>query len=293
MNTTQLTYFKYVVDEMSVTGAAQKLFVTQSAVSQQISLLATELECQLFYRRGRSLHLTPEGEFLYQRAKNIITQMEGLPDELKSREKKVVGKIKIGCGPVIGKKLLPDVVSNMLLTYPEVSFSIFEIHSNNLVKSIVESQIELGLGQINEYDERVYSEKLMTGRVVLICSSQSELSAAKSVSIRDLSKLNLIHRVKEAEGSPLSKLSQTAAGRNFKLKAMNTETIIPYVQLNMGMTLAPDYIVDLMNPEGISKIELDEEIPLSWGVLWDKFRPVSKAARVFIDNLKTHLASGK
>ena len=58
MNIIQLTYFKCVVDEMSVTKAARKLHVTQSAVSQQIHLLAEDLGCQLFHRKGRNLQVT-------------------------------------------------------------------------------------------------------------------------------------------------------------------------------------------------------------------------------------------
>lgn len=110
MNITQLTYFKHVADEMSVTKAARRLFVTQSAVSRQLGLLAAELECQLFHRRGRALFLTPEGEFIYQKAKSLVVQMEELKDELKSRGKNVAGKLKIGSGPVIGKKVLPEAM---------------------------------------------------------------------------------------------------------------------------------------------------------------------------------------
>ncbi|OQA82191.1 MAG: HTH-type transcriptional regulator BenM [Lentisphaerae bacterium ADurb.Bin242] len=289
MNITQLTYFKHTVDEMSVTKAARRLFVTQSAVSQQIALLSAELECRLFYRHGRSLQLTPEGEFLYQKAKNIIIQMEGLSDELKSRGKNVVGTVRIGSGPVTGKKLLPEIISGMLTKYPDVSFSLFEIHSSSLIKSIVESRIELGIGQIDEEDERIHFEKLMVGRLVLICSSQSEWSKLKSISVRALPKLNLIRRVREVEYSRLSKILQTAAGRNFQLAAMNTETIVPYVKLNMGMALAPDYIIAMMKPKGISQIRIEEEIRIPWGIMRDKFRPVSKAAQVFIDKLKQKL----
>lgn len=285
MNITQLTFFKHVADEMSVTGAARRLFVTQSAVSQQIGLLAAELECQLFYRRGRLFHLTPEGEFVYEKAKNLIVEMEELKDELRSRGKNVVGKLKIGSGPVISKKLLPEVVSGMLTAYPKVSFSLLEVPAIELVKSILNSRIDLGVGQLDGEDERVCSEKLMTGRFVLICSPQSKWSSVKSVSVRELPKLNLIHRVREVESSRLARISRSGTG-NFQLEAMNTETIMPYVKLNMGMALAPDYVIDLMAPEGICKIPLEEDIPISWGVMRDKFRPISRAAQVFIDSLK-------
>ena len=292
MNIIQLKYFKYVVDEMSVTKAARRLFVTQSAVSQQLRLLEEGLECKLFYRKGARIQITQDGEFLYQKAKSIISQFEGLPNELKARGDNVVGKIRIGSGPVVSKKFLPDVVSAMLTDYPEVSFSLFECYSRNLHKGISESRIDLGLGQIMAHDEGIVAEKLFSGRQVLICSAQSECHSLKSVSLRDLSKFNLIRRVEEVENDYFAKgIQDSTFNRNLQLQAMNTETIIPYVQRGMGVTLAADYIINLLKPKGISVISLEENIPVSWGIMRDKFRPVSKAEQIFIDNLKQKICA--
>jgi len=292
MNIIQLKYFKYVADEMSVTKAARRLFVTQSAVSQQIRLLEERLECKLFYRRGQHIQITQDGEFLYLKAKGIISQFEGLRDELKSRGENVVGKIRIGSGPIVSKELLPDVVSNVLTNYPDVSFSLFECYSRNLQKAIIESRIDLGLGQIIRHDERIVAEKLFTGRQVLICSAQSEWHSLKSVSLRDLSKFNLIRRVEKVENDYFDKeIQENSSGNELQLQAMNTETIIPYVRRGMGVTLAPDYIINLLKPEGISVINLEEEIPISWGIIRDKFRLISKAEQIFIDSLKQKLSA--
>jgi LysR family transcriptional regulator, salicylic acid-responsive activator of bsdBCD len=287
MNIIQLKYFKYVVDEMSVTNAARRLFVTQSAVSQQIRLLEEGLECKLFYRKGQHIQITQDGEFLYQKTKNIISQFEGLRDELKSRGENVAGKIKIGSGPIMSKELLPDVISNILTNYPDVSFSLFESYSRDLVKAIIESRIDLGLGQIYDNDERISSEELLTGRLVLICSSQDDCHSLKSVSLQDLSRFNLISCTETIENKYYPKaLRSKSSDKDLLFKAKNTETIIPYVRRGMGVTLAPDYIIKLMNPEGISIIRLEEEIPISWGIMRDKFRIISKAEQVFIDILK-------
>ena len=292
MNIIQLRSFKYVVDEMSVTKAARRLFVTQSAVSQQIRLLEESLECKLFYRQGQHIQVSQDGEFIYQKAKNIISQFEGLRDELKSRGENVVGKIKIGSGPIISKELLPDVVSNILTNYPDVSFSLFESYSNDLIKAIIESRIDLGLGQIDDNDKRIVSEKLLTGRLVLICSSESDCRSLKSVSLQDLSKLNLIRRVGDVESTYVTEVMQNNGNSNdLQLKAMNTETIIPYVRRDMGVAIAADYIINLLKPEGISVINLEDKIPVSWGIMRDKFRPISKAEQIFIDNLKQKISA--
>ena len=292
MNIIQLKYFKYVADEMSVTKASRRLFVTQSAVSQQIRLLEDELDCKLFYRKGQHLQISQDGEFIYQKAKNIISQFEGIRNDLKSRGENVVGKIKIGSGPVVSKMLLPDIVSDMLIDYPDVSFSLFECYSKNLQKAIIESRIDLGLGQVIKGNERIISEELFTGRQVLLCSSQSKWHSLKSVSLRDLSKFNLIRHVEKIEDDYFAKeIQDNNSSNDLQLQAMNTETIIPYVRRGMGVTLAPDYIIKLMNPKGISIIKLEEEISISWGIMRDKFRIISKAEQVFIDSLKQKIST--
>jgi LysR family transcriptional regulator, cyn operon transcriptional activator len=288
MNFIQLSYFKHVVDEKSFTKAAQRLYVTQSAVSQQVNLLEESLGCQLLYRKARNLRVTPDGEFIYQKAKSILSQFEGLRDELKSRGKKIIGKVKIGSGPIMTKMVLTDVVSNMLSRFPKVSFSLFETYSGNLTKSLLESRVDLGLGVLDEENKQIHSEKLLTGRLVLICSTHNNWSSRQSIPLNELSKINLIRLTdKNPESRNLVNcFNEIEMGVNFQLEAMNTETIVSCVQRNMGMALAPDYLINLLAPKGIAVIELEKKIELGWGVMSDKCRPVSKAALVFIDNLK-------
>ena len=231
MNYIQLLYFKHAVDEMSFTKAARKLFVSQSAVSQQIHLLEEHLECQLLYRKGRNFRVTPDGKFIYQKAKGILSEFEGLRDELKSRGEKVFGKVKIGGGPVATKTILTDVVSSMLRRFPNVSFSMFEISSSNLAKAIIESRIDLGIGVLDYENKQIRSEKLMTGRLVLVCSTKSDWSSRQSVSLSELSEINLIRHIKEIPKSLYFAkcLNGSDTGTNFQLKAMYTETIVSFI----------------------------------------------------------------
>lgn len=290
MNIVQLTYFKAVAEEKSVTNAAKRMFVTQSAVSQQIGVLASELNCKLFYRKGHEFCLTHDGEFVYQKIKNIIGQLEDIDKELKSRDGKVIGNIRIGSGPVASKKLLPDTISDMLEKYPDVSFSLFESHSHNIARAVADCRIDLGFGSVSDDCEFIRSETLISGRFVLICSSRSDWSSRKSVSLRELSGVNMIRRPHGIGNKRVDKvLDGCLVDDKFRLMAINTETMIPYVRRGLGMALAPDYVIDIMEPEGVSIINVEEEIKSAWGVMMDKNRPVSKAARIFIDSLKHKL----
>ena len=76
MTLQQIRYFVTVGRTLNYTQASRELFVSQSAVSKQIQGLEQELQLQLFRRDHHSVALTPAGEFLYQKFREILVQME-------------------------------------------------------------------------------------------------------------------------------------------------------------------------------------------------------------------------
>lgn len=290
MNNFQLSTFKEVVDKGGFTKASRSLGITQSAVSQQIKSLEEELSCRLLHRRSRQLELTPDGEFIYQKAVGILAEFDGLKDELQSRRGEIAGKVKVGSGPVATRTILADVVANMLERFPRVSFTLRETGSRDLKRSLLESRIDVGVGIVDE-DPRFQSETLLTGRFVLICSTGHAWSSRRSVSAEELANVNLIRHVDEFKDPrlPARRFEESHAGTNFQLEAIRTETIIAYVRRDLGVAVAPDYVVQWLKPEGVSTVDLDETIDISWGIMSDRRRPLSKAAMAFIDQLKRRM----
>lgn len=77
----QMRYFVTIVGCNSFTEAAEQMFISQSAISQQMKALETELNVKLFSWKGRSFTLTPAGEYFYQKSKDILEQIEGIRRE--------------------------------------------------------------------------------------------------------------------------------------------------------------------------------------------------------------------
>jgi DNA-binding transcriptional LysR family regulator len=293
MTIVQLACFRCFVEEKSVTKAARRLYVTQPAVSQQLHLLAENMGCELFHRRGSHIELTPEGEFVYEKAKRILTELDGLRDELESRGSKVVGKVRVGSGQVAAKTILGDVVHDMSREYPEVSFSLLETNSSNLPQLILRSRIELGMGILPERSKGLCLEKLLTGRLVLVCSQENGLSSRASISRSELRTLNLIRHGREntARRIAYDLYGKDDDGHGFRLEAMNTETIMSYVQRNMGVALATSYILEWLGLTGLATVELEEETEIPWGIMSDAARPLSKAATVLIGKLRNRFST--
>lgn len=77
----QMKYFVTIVDCNSFMEAVEQMFISQSAISQQMKVLEAELNVKLFSRKGRSFTLTPAGEYFYQKSKGILEQIEGIRRE--------------------------------------------------------------------------------------------------------------------------------------------------------------------------------------------------------------------
>ncbi|MBT3380566.1 MAG: LysR family transcriptional regulator [Lentisphaerae bacterium] len=287
MTTTQLSCFKCLVEEGSVTKAAQRLCVTQPAVSQQLRLLTESLGCRLYHRRGQRIELTADGEFVYGKAKGILSELEGLPQELRSRGRRVIGKVRIGSGQVAAKTVVGDTIHDMSERYRDVSFSLFETNSSKLPELLLKSQIDLGVGILPHSRDGIRFEQLLKGRLLLICSQKSPLSSREIISRRELRKLNLIRHSKEttARAIAFELYGEGGSEANFRLEAMNAETIIAYVRRNMGEALATSHTIDWLKPHGIATVELEDTVQIPWGVMSDASRPMSKAAKAFVDRL--------
>ena len=287
MNLTQLACFKCFVEEKSMTKAAQRLHVTQPAVSHQVRLLAEGLECRLYHRRGNHIELTPDGEFVYEKAKGILWEVDGLRDELRSRSGRVCGRLRLGSGQVAAKTVLRDAVHGMMQDYPDMSFSLFETSSSSLSDLLLQSRIDLGVGILPQNNPSIRTQKLVTGRMLLVCSERNPLSARKSISRRDLRQLDLIRHSREntARSIVAGLYGEEEVRGTFSLEAMNSETVLSYVQSDMGVALATSLIIEWLRPAGIATIEIEDGIEIPWGIMSDASRSMSKAATTFVDKL--------
>ena len=94
----RLKTFRAVYDNMSVNKAAELLHLTQSAVSQQMSVLEELYRVKLFVRKGRSIQFTPEGKALYEWTGGIVSSMEEIPKRLRALKNLQYGDGKLVVG---------------------------------------------------------------------------------------------------------------------------------------------------------------------------------------------------
>jgi DNA-binding transcriptional LysR family regulator len=113
-----LEYFVAVAEELSFTRAAERLYVSQPAVSKQVRRLEAELRAELFVRRARQLALTAAGEALLPRARALLADWTGTTAEVRAAAATAGRTLTVGFHTRIGRGLVPAITATMQLRLP-------------------------------------------------------------------------------------------------------------------------------------------------------------------------------
>ncbi len=152
----QLRYFLKIAEAGSMSIASQRLEMTQSALSKQMSLLEGHLEQALFTSNGRGLTLTPAGAQLRAAATAGFEAIDQCLDELRSNALDAGGSLRIAMVHTLPFHFIPSLVSQFLGAFPKINVSIAARSSPDVVDMVESGRAEVGF----VYDTAVASPRL-------------------------------------------------------------------------------------------------------------------------------------
>lgn len=287
MNFIQLEYFRKVVDCGGVTKASKELFITQPAVSKQIHLLEEELRCQLFLRRSKGLILTREGEFLYERAKSIVSRINDLGAEMNACLHRVSGRLNIGCGPHTSRTIMPDIIAELIHRYPAVLPAMREKDWSESTEDLLNGRLDIVIGvPAQDGSPKTAFTRLFRSRMVLIYSRFSSLASLPEITAEALAGQPFITYADDSIlNSMIRTLSWLKASPVF-LRSRYSETLITYAERNLGFAVVPEYVLQNFTGKNLIVSEFPVGLELDIGFLLDASRSVSPAARALIRLMK-------
>lgn len=157
-----LNYFVATAQELNMTKAAQKLLISQPALSRQIADLEDELGVKLFSRQPRHLTLTPSGQYLLEQAKEILALTAKTKSNLQSSAV-ISGDLTIAAGESIGMQRIMNIVSNIIQDYPTVKIHIlsgdYEFAEKKLNIGTVDFAVIIGNVNLSNYASLQMPEK--------------------------------------------------------------------------------------------------------------------------------------
>lgn len=140
-----LRAFLTVAELRSFTKAAERIHLTQAGVSSLIRSLEQTLNCRLFERTTREVHLTLEGRRLYPFAVRIVHDMQDFQAEMANLRQQRTRTISIGATPVVCSTFLPQLCYEFKKVQPDIQIDVTEIPFENVPQAIETGQVEIGL----------------------------------------------------------------------------------------------------------------------------------------------------
>jgi DNA-binding transcriptional LysR family regulator len=134
-----------LAQEMNMRKAAERLFVSQPALSQRLQNLEKQWNTKLFIRTQKGLTLTPSGELVIRYANDVLEMGERVKDEIQALDSKVHGTLKIACASIVGQNWLPQVLKQFVNKYPHAKISLITGWSSEILKSIYDDEVHIGI----------------------------------------------------------------------------------------------------------------------------------------------------
>ncbi len=145
MDIEALRGFVAVAETGSFSAAAERLFITQPAVSKRLALLESELGAALFDRIGRRIRPTPAGTALLARARAILNEVEDAKRSLSNLADTVVGPLSLGTSHHIGLHRLPPALKRYSEMYPTVHLDLRFMDSEQACGAVEQGELELAI----------------------------------------------------------------------------------------------------------------------------------------------------
>lgn len=184
-----LDSFIVIAESGSFSSAADKLFISRTALIQQINLLEKELGFHIFDRHNKGVTLTPAGEYFYREAKKIIHTSNTVLMRCKELEEKSREIIRIGTLPNFTAELLPQICRRFAEQYPNITLQFIEYPLESYFKNFLNDNFDITTEYMCGYvfeDSRYSFIKLMEDRHCCGMSPKHPLAVKKRISIHDL-----------------------------------------------------------------------------------------------------------
>ena len=285
MDIQNIRAFLMVTETRSFSRAAEKLFITQPAISKRISTLELALDCQLFDRLGKNVQLTQAGEALVPSYQRIITELDETQRIISNLRVQVSGHLKFGTSHHIGLHRLPPVLRQYTNRYPEVELDIQFMDSEQAASLILKGSIELALITLPDAIEKPLT-------TIHVWSDPMECVVAND---HVLAKQRTVTREQLAEHGVLIQ-SHSTHTRNIIDNALNLdenikiimesnylETIKAMIQNGLGWGVLPESMIDdSLHRLKIKGVKMERQL----GILLHASRTLSSPANALLETLK-------
>lgn len=243
MNLEQMAYIKEVLETKSITLAAQNLHVSQSAISQSISLFEKEIGIQLFKRSRFGTVPTEEGKNIIRKSLEILKKVEEIKEEVQAVSSSFSGELKIATIPALFMNLIPKILARFKKDFPQINITIIEMESKDILEKVAKHDMDLGLITLrNETDvklmEQIKFQSFYYESIIqIIVHKDSPLAYHKEVHLQEILDYPLVMYANSYWANFTEQIKKKYGPVNIMFTTTNTEVIKRTVSEGLGISL--------------------------------------------------------
>ncbi len=193
MEIKQLKAFLAIAETKTFTAGAQRVNITQAAISMQIRQLEDELGIQLFTRTPRRVILTEAGESLLVRAQKILIEHDAAVAQVSEIAGAEFGRLRIGtASETFGTRQLPSILKDLLAKFPRAEVSVTSGTSKDLVERIMHGDVDTAFVSLPVENLSIATERLFKDEIVAIGHPEHALANQRRMNALTLAGQKLI-----------------------------------------------------------------------------------------------------
>lgn len=248
MNFEQLAYVKKIYEEESIIHAAEAMHISQSAMSQSIANLETELGYKIFKRSRKGTFPTEVGTQLLPLIIEILEAQTHLLTEVETLHTHIEGSLKITTIPTLFNKILPKALSKFKNDYPHIEIEVFESDRESILKMVEQNEVDIGL--IGKTENETFSQNIVSNALNistdfrLIVPKKSKLSLQNTVDMESIQQYPFVLYDRNFYRNNFKAFEDANGPLKIVFRTNNPSVLIRTVSEGLGISIVSSLILE-------------------------------------------------
>ncbi|MEH7305559.1 LysR family transcriptional regulator [Neobacillus drentensis] len=294
MELRELEYFMAICEELHFTRAAEKLGISQPALSRQMRTLEDKLGVRLFDRLGKKIAITEAGEILLEQSGNIFSNINSVYEQIEELQNVKKGKLIIGAMSEELSQLASEVFLELHRKWPQVQTKI--LMSDNIEEKVFRNEIDIALTLMPVENEKLTNIPLYIEEYFLAVSDDHPLADRDIVELEEIRDLSLVLCPINHTCRKLIDAAFASVGFAIQpiIELTEVKSILSLVKAGIGATILPRTLLDSENDGTLKVIKIENPaICKEIAIVHHKEKYIGYAARCFIDLMVAYVEKTK
>ena len=282
----QIRAFVAVAETKSFTRAAERLFLTQSAVSHSLRGLEEQLGAKLLDRRGKKISVTQDGVVFLRRSRRVLSELESATHELDALKRWGQGRIRIGATHSLCQYLLPTALREFRDCFPRCEIHIEAGDTTQLIEYLNDSKLDLVLGLETTVPPWCKFESMFEDELICVVSPTHRWANYELVPVDDVEEESLLVYARNSETYRLVRahLDRTGLRLRTALSLGSMEAIKEMAKIGIGVGVVAPWVArrELESGELLACRFDGNSLHRKWGLFRHESRDLSMVEENFL-----------